>query len=291
MQASYVVQTRQARSLTTVQRPSPMLLVRLAARPAWIGAILLTGVSFGLEVLALRQVPLSVVQPTLALGLVGLLGFAHRGLGERVGVREMLAAGLVVAGVSAAVAGAPPRSTHLHSTALAAVVYGLLGAVLLLPYVRRAAGWAAVTGAAAGDVLAALATNHLAAAVAVGLVASLAWLAVAAVCGLGAITAETSALQRLPATRVAPVVMGADVVLPVALSAVLYRTDWSSTPGGGALLAAGVALVALGAAVLTSTPTVANLQLAAAPAADSVAPASSVSGAGGPDPVSDAAKG
>jgi drug/metabolite transporter (DMT)-like permease len=259
--ASYTLQAREARRVATAPRPGAALLRRMAARPVWLGAIGLTTVAFALQVLALRQVPLAVVQPVLALALVGLLVSGTRILGERVGAREVGAVLLIVAGLTAVVIAAPPHTTHTRSGALAIAAYAVLAAVLAAPFVRHAQSrWALVSAAAAGDVLAALASNRLAGALDTRPALAVVWLTVAAVAGLSAVTSETAALQRLPATRVAPIVMGADVTLPVAIAALDAHTRWSDTTGGGALLAAGVALVGAGAVLLGASRAVAGVR-------------------------------
>jgi hypothetical protein len=48
-----------------------------------------------------------------------------------------------------------------------------------------------------------------------------------------------SALQRLPATRVAPIVLAFQIAVPVIVVAAVGGEDWGATPLGGAVLAAG----------------------------------------------------
>jgi drug/metabolite transporter (DMT)-like permease len=82
------------------------------------------------------------------------------------------------------------------------------------------------------------------------------WGALGAACGGAALTAEMSALQRLRATRVAPVVVAFQVLVPVATGLAFLGESWTGTPGGGALLGAAVAAVVAGAAVLSATRSV-----------------------------------
>ena len=261
LSASYTLQAREARRVDRARRPGAALLRHMVVRPWWLAAIGLTAVAFSLQVLALRQVPLAVVQPLLALSLLGLLVSGTRLLGERVGPRELAAVSAIIVGLTAVVVAAPPHTSHVRSSPLDVAAYLVLTAVLLFPFLRRSEScWGLVAAAAAGDVLAALATNRLAAALDVGPALAILWLAVAAVAGLTAITSETAALQRLPATRVAPIVMGADVTLPVAISALDTHLRWSASPGGGALLAVGVVLVGVGAVLLGSSPAVAGIR-------------------------------
>src|SRR4051812_48120441 len=102
------------------------LLVRLAHRRRWVAATGLAFAGWPFHLLALALAPLSLVQPTLALGLVLLLYLGHRVLGERVGGAEIAA----VAGVAGAVAllgwAAPPEtSDHAGTARLAAAMIPL----------------------------------------------------------------------------------------------------------------------------------------------------------------------
>ncbi len=69
---------------------------------------------------------------------------------------------------------------------------------------------------------------------------------------------ESSALQRLPATRVAPTVLAMQILIPTVLAPVIGE-GWSGTPGGGALLIASVAALGAGILVLGSSPAVAGI--------------------------------
>jgi hypothetical protein len=71
-----------------------------------------------------------------------------------------------------------------------------------------------------------------------------------------ALTAEMTALQSLRANRIAPVVVAGQVLIPVATGVAFLGDSWAETPGGGALLAVAVAVVAAGAVVLGATRTV-----------------------------------
>src|SRR4051794_37267586 len=114
--AGLALQALDARELPKEHGLRPRLLARLVRRKRWVAG---TGLAFGgwpFHLLALGLAPLSLVQPTLALGLVLLLYLGHRVLGERVGRTEMLA----VAGVGGAVAGlawAAPPETRPHPPA------------------------------------------------------------------------------------------------------------------------------------------------------------------------------
>ena len=70
---------------------------------------------------------------------------------------------------------------------------------------------------------------------------------------------EMSALQRRPATRVAPVVFVVQITVPVTLAPLITGESWTSTPLGGVALVGFLALVAAGAAALGRTAAVSGL--------------------------------
>jgi len=83
--------------------------------------------------------------------------------------------------------------------------------------------------------------------------AALAWGAGAGLAVLLGLTSETTALQRLPATRVAPLVLVVQTVVPVILAPLLVGEDWGQTPLGGLVIAGALVLVAAGTVVLGSS--------------------------------------
>jgi drug/metabolite transporter (DMT)-like permease len=192
----------------------------------------------------------------LAVGLVGLVLGARIFLDERVGGRRVAGAALVAVGVSLVVAGAPAASGTggLRGDLGSTVAVTALLATLAFPQLaRRASAWRLVAAAAAGDTLVALATNEVAAAWAHRPLAALAGVLAVAICGLTAVSSESAALQRLPASRVGPIVNGVQVTLPVLLVGLLGHQRWNSATGGGALLALGVLIVGSGAFCLGAT--------------------------------------
>src|SRR5437764_15391251 len=90
----------------------PGLLLRLARRRRWLAATGLAFAGWPFHLLALGLAPLSLVQPTLALGLVLLLYLGHRILGERVGRAEVVAVAGVVVSVGVLAWGAPAEASH-----------------------------------------------------------------------------------------------------------------------------------------------------------------------------------
>jgi hypothetical protein len=132
-------------------------------------------------------------------------------------------------------------------------VIALLAALAFPQFARGGSAWRLVAAAAAGDTLVALATNEVAAAWSHRPPAALGGVLAVAICGLTAVSSESAALQRLPASRVGPVVGAVQVTLPVLLVGLLGHQRWTSATGGGALLALGVLVVGGGAFCLGDT--------------------------------------
>jgi drug/metabolite transporter (DMT)-like permease len=263
-EAGYVLQALEARASPAARGRPLALLALLARRRTWLAGIALSVLGVCLQAVALLLAPLSIVQPALALGLVVLLVLAGRVLGERVGRSEMAGAALIGAGVIVVALCAPDRRSNAGSAVAVVATMTALGAVAIGPHLRRRSGpGLAVAATAAADVWAAiglkLATNALSRG---QLVTALAWAAGCAGAAALALSAEMSALQRVAASRVGPVVLAAQVAVPVALAPLIARESWTATPGGGLALGAGVAAVTAGAAILGASAAVRDVILA-----------------------------
>jgi hypothetical protein len=249
---SYVLLTTQARSMEVADRPNASFFVQLVRQRRWLMAMGLSGVAFGLEIAALKYTSLLVVQPLLAVGLVGLVLIARVYLRESVGSRQLVGVIFVAGGATLVIAGAPPGTASLPFNAPSVVVVVLLIAVLGFPQVSdRGTRWRLVAAAAAGDTLVALGANTAAAAWPGDIALAVVSVAAVALFGLTSTTSESAALQCLPASRVGPTVSAAQTTLPVLIIALLGHNRWSRAPAGGALLSCGVVLVALGAYLLS----------------------------------------
>jgi drug/metabolite transporter (DMT)-like permease len=256
-ECGYVLQALEARSAPREDVLRPSLLVYLAARRRWLAGTALSIVGAGLQVLALAHAPVTLVQPVLALGLVGLLLLAHEVLGEPIGRLEISGAASVIAGVVVVGVESPGRSSEVTSVLALVLLAGAMALIAVLPFLLRSRIplWVAAAGAAAGDGLAAIAlklTADAASASKLGFVVLA--VAGAGIAGALALTAEMSALRGLPASRVAPVVVSAQVIIP-ALAAVLAFGE----PLTAAVLV-GVLLAALGAGILGASGAVADLR-------------------------------
>ncbi len=254
-ECSYVLQALEVRALPAIGRPGLGVLRRLAARPRWALAIALGLAGFALQVLALRHAPVTLVQPLLAAGLLGLLAFSALVLHEPVGRRELAAVAAIIAGVTAIALADPARGESTDAVAFA-VAAGVLGAVALGAFALRRPGVGVLLASAiAADALAVLAAAQAARALPAFLETA-AWCALAGAGGLATLAAESAVLQRRGASRVAPIVLGGQVAVPVLLAPVLLGESWSA---GSGLLVAGLAAVVIGAAVLAASPGVGRL--------------------------------
>jgi drug/metabolite transporter (DMT)-like permease len=246
------LQAVEARKVGADDDLHPRLFARLVRRPRWLAAIALDGLGWPFQLGALALVPLSVVQPALALGLILLLALGDRVLGERPGRGELLGVALLTGGVALLAAVAPGHSDHHAATLSLAVVSIGLGTVAVLPFALGARGPVLVAAAGAAFTLGALTsklvTDELAAGTALGV---LAWVLVTALAALVGKLAETSALQRMSAAAVAAPIFAMQAVVPVLAAPALTGERWNAwVPVGLALVLGGTLLLGRSPAVL-----------------------------------------
>ena len=251
-------QALEARAMPAARGLRASLVARLARRPRWLAGTALGVVGWPLQAAALLLAPLTVVQPALAFGLVLLLVLGARALDERVGARDVLAVAAIVVGVAI----------------LAAVALAALAAVALAPYALRGrhgvSGIAAALSAGAAFAWSGLSTKFVADALSAHQwTAAVCWtLATGLSSGL-ALLSEMSALQRRPATQVAPFVFVVQVVIPVLAAPLLTGESWARAPLGPAGILLGLAIVIAGAVALTAARAVRALVDAEPSSADS----------------------
>jgi drug/metabolite transporter (DMT)-like permease len=269
---AYVVQAEQARAQPDERHLRLSLMTGLLRNWRWLVGTALTVAGALLQVWALTLAPLTVVQPTLAAGLLALPFLARFRLGEHLRRADHVGIAAIVGGVSLIAIFGPSDIGRAPAGAELGVVLACLAALLLAPFALRSRGATAhlsVAGAAAGDAAAAVCLKLAADELNGGrLGIALLWGGAGAACGLLALTAEMSALQRLRATQIAPVVVAAQVLVPVTVGLAFLGETWGSTPGGGALLGAALALVVAGGAVLAASRSVEDIVAAQAPQDD-----------------------
>lgn len=244
------LQSLEARNTPTTWAWRPTLISRLLRRRRWILGSAIGLLGWPLQAVSLSLAPLAVVQPALALGLVLLLVVGIR-LGEHIGARDVAAVLAQVIGVGVLAATAPaPHFGRGPSTwafvAFAAFAVAAASAALAARRqaldVRLSAGMGGLCFAAAGmsTALAVAALHRDDTDAIVG------WILVSALGGSIGLVAEMSALQHFAASRVAPVELAVQIVLPVLLSPVIG----AGPIGRGA---AGVIVTLLAAALVTAS--------------------------------------
>jgi drug/metabolite transporter (DMT)-like permease len=241
--ASIAFQALEAREVPGEHSLRPSLLGRLVRNPKWLGATALGLLGWPLEIGALLLAPLTVVQPCLASGLILLLWLGATRLGESPGRREWTAVAAIIVGVAGVAWAAPDRTTD-HAGA------GAIAAPYLLRGRASAIGWLPVIAAGFGYAWTSIASKLLTDELAAGaLLVAIAWLATAAASEGLALLSEMSALQRRPATHVAPVMFAVQVLVPVLLAPLIFGESWATTPLGG-VAQIGFMVAAVGGAVL-----------------------------------------
>jgi len=263
-ETGYALQAMEARTSPGEQALRFSLFRTLARRPRWVLAVGLTIAGWPLQLWALSLAPITVVQPTLALDLLLLLVLGVTMLHEHVGRREWVAVVLVIAGVSTIALAAPPESHSYDTGAGLIVALAVLGFITTIPWlvpsVRKRGAFLLVLAAGAADAWAAFASKLITDELHVGRpLAALAWaLGAGAAVGLGFLC-ETTALQRRPATKVAPVILVMQIVIPVVLAPIVGGEKWADTPLHGGVIGIGLVLVSVGAALLTGSKVVTDL--------------------------------
>src|SRR4051794_1380367 len=169
------VQAAEARALRE-RRVGAGLLRGLVRRKLWLAATGLAILGWPLQVAALELAPLTVVQPTLAVGLVLLLVLGVRLLGEPAGLRDLLGCAAIAVGLGLLAWAAPERTTGHAGTVALVVVLGGLGLITLAPWLlgRRLRGGMMVVAAGCGYAASGLTSKLLADGLSAGDVAAIA---------------------------------------------------------------------------------------------------------------------
>jgi drug/metabolite transporter (DMT)-like permease len=258
------LQALDARRVPVEHALRPSLLARLARRRRWLIATAIALAGYPMQILALGLAPLTVVQPALAAGLLLLLALGARMLGEPVGRREIAATAAIVVGVGGIAVVAPERTTdHAGAIGLALPLSALALAALApvaLRESRLAAGPAVAIAAGCAFAWTGIAAKLVSDELAAGRGAvALVWLTASGAVALVGLLGEMTALQRMPVTRVAPLVFVTQVVLPVLIAPVVAGEGWGGTPARSASLVAMLALVAAGSVALCRSRAVAGM--------------------------------
>jgi drug/metabolite transporter (DMT)-like permease len=258
---SIALQALEARQVGGEHSLKPSLIGNLLRNRRWLGATALGLLGWPLEIGALLLAPLTVVQPCLASGLILLLWLGSTKLGESPGRRETIAVAAIVSGVIGVAWAAPERTTDHAGTLAIAFALALVAVPVALPYALRsrggAAGFLTVLSAGCGYAWTAIASKLLTDELAAGtLLVAAAWLATAIASEGVALLSEMSALQKRPATHVAPAMFAVQVLVPVLLAPLIFGETWSTTPLGGVALVAFMAVAVAGTVLLAGSKAV-----------------------------------
>jgi drug/metabolite transporter (DMT)-like permease len=242
------LQAMEARATPGEESLKLSLLRDLVTRRRWLAGTACVVGGWTMQTVALLLVPLSVVQPALAMSVVGLLLIGLRMHDESIGRREVLGTLGIVLGVTGLALVSPGQSDSHASHVTLAIGMTALGAVALAPYVLvakgRELGLMVAISAGLAYAWTGFSTKFLADGVssggwAIGAV----WLAATAgAAGIGLLF-EMTALQDRPAIRVFPVVLVVQIVVAVLLAPLLAGEGWSPDPL--ILIPLGLSLVAL----------------------------------------------
>jgi hypothetical protein len=246
-----VLQSVASRRVAVVDGFDPRLLVRLSRSMPYLIGLALDGVGFLAGVLALRTLPLFLVQAAIAssVGVTALV--AAHWLRVRLGHREVaalwaLGAGLVLLAVSAR----PEAATALAAAGQWAVLAGLLPLLLLIVVAGR---WSPARAGVALAAAAGLGFGGVGIAARALEVPAVRWHLVAspllwALAGYGvvAIYCYAAALQRGRVTVVAAITFGVETVVPALIGLALLGDR--ARPGFGPVAASGF-VVTVGAAL------------------------------------------
>ncbi len=267
---------RGANSVPKVQVMHPLRSVRALYSSKWftLGMIIATA-SWGLHVAALAMAPMSVIQVSLAAGVVFIAVMAERLFGFKVGRRQWLglfltAAGLVLLGVTLpAMHGAHSHFSQAAMISFEAGLFGLGGLLLMGPRMGGPVEHHGMMLGAASGVLFGVSDTAIKALTGitgahglVGLVLS-PWLAVAVFASIIAFYASARGLQDGEAVPVIAVTGTAANIAGIAGGIVVFGDPVAGSTAGVLLQALAFVLVVVAAALMPAPVRAAGVPLAA----------------------------
>ncbi|HEY2141139.1 MAG TPA: hypothetical protein VGG98_03655 [Solirubrobacteraceae bacterium] len=254
---------RGANDVAKVQVSHPLRSVRALYSSKWfaLGMVIATA-SWGLHVAALALAPMSVVQVSLAAGVVFIAVMADRMFGFHVGARQwvglsLTAVGLVTLGLTLpAMHGAHSQFSSVAMISFEAGLFGLGGLLIMGPRIGGPVEHHGVMlGAASGilfgvsDTAIKALTGISAAHGFVGLVLS-PWLLVAVMASIVAFYASARGLQDGEAVPVIAVTGTAANIAGIAGGIIVFGDPMAGSPVGVALQAAAFVLVVVASALM-----------------------------------------
>jgi drug/metabolite transporter (DMT)-like permease len=267
---------RGANSVPKVQVLHPLRSVKQLYSSKWfaLGMLIATG-SWGLHVAALSLAPMSVIQVSLAAGMVFIAVMAERMFGFKVGRRQWLglfltAAGLVLLGLTLpAMHGAHSHFSQAAMISFEAGLFGLGGLLLMGPRMGGTVEHHGVMLGAASGVLFGVSDTAIKALTGIagahGLlgIALSPWLAVAIVASIVAFYASARGLQDGEAVPVIAVTGTAANIAGIAGGIVVFGDPVAGSTAGVLLQALAFVLVVVAAALMPAPVRAAGLPQAA----------------------------
>ena len=275
------LQQRPARDVPDSYAGRPGLLARVVRRPLWLLGILAEIGGFVLQVVALRNGSLVVVQPLITTSLLFTLALAGLWSRDAVTFREWAAVVAVIVGLSVFMVLAAP-SEHSSGVAdqtdwliLGATMAGGVGVLLLSGFRSGGRGRAALFGLAAGlgDAVMAVLTKAMAHSLGGGVGHTIhSWSPYAlCVAGIGSLLLSQTAYQTGRPTVSLPLITVTDPIISSAIGVALFgealRLNGLRAPA--VILAA--AVMVLGLVALTRSTAVIEREVDAVAAAERVA--------------------
>jgi hypothetical protein len=267
---------RGANSVPKVQVLHPFRSARQLYSSKWfaLGMLIATG-SWGLHVAALALAPMSVIQVSLAAGVVFIAVMAERMFGFSVGRRQWLglcltAAGLVLLGITLpAMHGAHSHFSNAAMISFEAGLFGLGGLLLMGPRMGGPSEHHGIMLGAAAGVLFGVSDTAIKALTGItgahgllGLVLS-PWLAVAVLASVVAFYASARGLQDGEAVPVIAVTGTAANIAGIAGGIIVFGDPMAASPAGVVLQALAFVLVIVAAALMPAPVRAAGVAQAA----------------------------
>ena len=221
-----IFQARDAQEAPVALSLQPGLIWYLMRRWRWWGGTLALIVSALLQIYALRSLSVAVVQSMCAAGILIIPLYNAAFLCQRLGVSEIIAIALVIAGATVGSLTIPEQTADLRfelfPVFIGATIVSCL-AFFLAKHFRS--GIAISLVAAIGMSAAALLQKVLALSTVSGGRLALA-IALLASCGGIGFLAQMSALQVAPVVQVAPTIMAVSTALPVFVAPMIFGESW-----------------------------------------------------------------
>jgi len=263
--ASSVLQQRESEEQPDSESLKLGLLLRLARRPLWLAGLGADGIAYLLQFVALGHGSIAVVQPLLLSGLLFALPMGAVLEHYRIGRRDLVGAGLIVAGLSAFLVASRPANGRPNVSPAGWIVLGVAAVLIiggLVAYALRSEGVhrAASLGAAAGianGIVAALTKSsaHLLDHGLVRLVTH--WEPYALVAaGAASLMLAQSAFQAGSLAASLPILTVVDPIASTLIGALFFGESRTMTGAAPFLEIGGVAAIVAGVFVLGRSPLV-----------------------------------